>query len=87
MPAFHLVEFDEDRYVYLGDTWDKLYDPERCGAPCDAVPRGDGSGRVLRGRNRNQAVRFPNGDIEIVPGARLRLEGKYEAGSDRRATS
>lgn len=68
------VDFDEERYVYLGDTFDELYDSARCGAVCDAVLRGDGSGRVLRGRNRNQAVRFPNGDIEIVPGARLRLK-------------
>ena len=66
------IEFDEGRYVYLGDHWDQLYDPDRCGVVCDAVLRGDNSGRVLRGRNRNQAVRFPNGDIEIVPGARLR---------------
>lgn len=74
------VEFDEERYVYLGDTWDERYDPGRCGVPCDAVLRGDGSGRVLRGRNRNQAVRFPNGDIEIVPGARLRRAETYESG-------
>jgi len=76
-PDWPNVQFDEERYVYLGDTWDRLFDPERCGAVCDAVLRGDGSGRVLRGRNRNQAVRFPNGDIEIVPGARLRLKEKY----------
>jgi hypothetical protein len=63
---------DEERYIYLGDAWDETYDPQRCGAVVDAVLRSDGSGRVLRGRNRNQAVRFPNGDIEIVPGARLR---------------
>lgn len=75
------IEFDEDRYVYLGDTWDHLHDPDRCEIVCDAVLRGDGSGRVLRGRNRNQAVRFPNGDIEIVPGARLRLKEKYQSGA------
>jgi hypothetical protein len=74
------LQFDEERYIYLGDTWDQLYDSERCGKVCDAVLRGDGSGRVLRGRNRNQAVRFPSGDIEIVPGARLRLKDKYESG-------
>lgn len=73
------IEFAEQRYVYLGDTFDELYDPDRCGAVCDAVLRGDGSGRVLRGQNRNQAVRFPNGDIEIVPGARLRLRDKYNS--------
>jgi len=72
------VNFDEDRYVYLGDSFDEYYDPERCGVVCDAVLRGDGSGRVLRGQNRNQAVRFPNGDIEIVPGARLRLRETYQ---------
>ena len=77
-PYWPHVEYDEERYVYLGDTWDRLYHPERCGAVCDAVLRGDGSGRVLRGRNRNQAVRFPNGDIEIVPGARLRLTETVE---------
>lgn len=73
------IEYDEQRYVYLGDTFDELYNPARCGIVCDAVLRGDGSGRVLRGQNRNQAVRFPNGDIEIVPGARLRLRGKYNS--------
>lgn len=78
-PYWPNVEFDEQRYVYLGDTWDKLYHPERCGTVCDAVLRGDGSGRVLRGRNRNQGVRFPNGDIEIVPGARLRLKETAES--------
>jgi len=72
-------QIDEKRYIYLGDTWDEMYDPGRCGVPVDAVLRSDGSGRVLRGRNRNQAVRFPNGDIEIVPGARLRLKEKYES--------
>lgn len=72
------VEFDARRYIYLGDTWDQLYDPSRCGTVCDAVLRSDGSGRVLRGRNRNQAVRFPNGDIEVVPGARLRLRDTYD---------
>lgn len=76
--AWPHVQFDEERYVYLGDTWDELYNPDRCGATCDAVLRGDGSGRVLRGRNRNQAVRFPNGDIEIVPGRRLRLTETYD---------
>jgi hypothetical protein len=75
------IEFDNHRYVYLGDTFDELYDPKRSGVTCDAVLRGDGSGRVLRGRNRNQAVRFPNGDIEIVPGARLRLKEKYDTPS------
>lgn len=83
MPAFNPhwtnVEFDKERYVYLGDTFDELYHPGRCGAVCDAVLRGDGSGRVLRGRNRNQSVRFPNGDIEIVPGARLRLKETYQS--------
>lgn len=74
------VEFDDGRYIYLGDTWDELYDPNRCGVACDAVLRGDGSGRVLRGRNRNQAVRFPNGDIEIVPGRQLRLRETYHDG-------
>lgn len=73
------VAFDDRRYVYLGDRWDELYDPDRCGVVCDAVLRGDGSGRVLRGRNRNQAVRFPNGEIEIVPGARLRLRERFNA--------
>ena len=73
------LPIDERRYIYLGDTWDEVYDPERCGVPVDAVLRSDGSGRVLRGRNRNQAVRFPNGDIEIVPGARLRLKKKHES--------
>lgn len=72
------IDFDEKRYVYLGDTWDQLHDPDRCGTVCDAVLRGDGSDRVLRGRNRNQAVRFPNGDIEIVPGARLRLKETFD---------
>lgn len=72
------IEFDPDRYVYLGDTWDELYDPDRCGTVCDAVLRGDGSGRVLRGRNRNQAVRFHNGDVEIVPGRQLRLTETYD---------
>lgn len=72
------VEFDNRRYIYLGDTWDEIYDSDRCGVACDAVLRGDGSGRVLRGRNRNQAVRFPNGDIEIVPGRQLRLKETYD---------
>lgn len=72
------LPIDEERYIYLGDTWDEIYDPQRCGVTVDAVLRSDGSGRVLRGRNRNQAVRFPNGDIEIVPGARLRRKEKVE---------
>ena len=69
---------DPKRYVYLGDRWDEMHDPGRCGAVVDAVLRSDGSGRVLRGRNRNQAVRFPDGSIEIVPGARLRLREKHQ---------
>lgn len=77
MEPWPKIEFDEERYVYLGDTWDELHDPDRCGVVCDAVLRGDGSGRVLRGRNRNQAVRFPNGDVEIVPGRQLRLRETF----------
>lgn len=79
MPAFHPVEFDEERYLYLGHRWNELHDPERCDDTWDAVLRGDGTGRVVRGGNRNQAVRFPNGDIDIVPGARLRRKDTYEA--------
>lgn len=81
LPYWPHVDFEEERYVYLGGIWDALYDPRRRGAVCDAVLRGDGSGRVLRGRNRNQAARFSNSDIEIVPGARLRLKDKYESPS------
>jgi hypothetical protein len=74
--------FDDARYIYLGDAWDAVYAPERCGVVVDAVLRGPDDGRVVRGRNRNQLVRFPDGSLEVVPGARLRLKEKYMSTDD-----
>ena len=56
------------RYTYLGD---KLTDPALVNQPCDPIRRADG--RVLRGRNRNAAVRFADGREVVVLGRHLRL--------------
>jgi hypothetical protein len=56
------------RYVYLGD---KLTDLTLRGQFCDPIRRTDG--KVLRGRNRNAAVRFADGREVVVLGRHLRL--------------
>lgn len=64
------------RYVYLGDAYTR---PELRGAPCDPVsgPSRSKTGRgrvvVIRGRNRNQLVRFADGTQVVVAGRFLRL--------------
>ena len=59
------------RYIYLGD---RLTRSDLHGQPCDPVLRKDG--RVVRGRNRNQLVRFADGMACVVAGRRLRLRSK-----------
>ena len=54
-------------YKYLGD---RLTDPRRKGARCEAVL--DERGKCVRGRNGNMLVRFECGTEVIVLGRLLR---------------
>lgn len=67
------------RYVYLGD---KLTDPRLVNQPCDPILRADG--KVLRGRNRNAAVRFADGTEAVVLGRHLRLTSTEASDVDER---
>lgn len=72
---------DERRYVYIGrdiaEDW-TVHPQERV---CDAVLRPDGC--VIRGKNRNQLIRWSDTkEYTIVNGRALRLRKKYYANQE-----